>query len=502
MKEQHNIEFKQKWHDDYLKTIVAFSNTHGGVLYVGKNDDGNVVGLEESKKLLESIPQKIQNSLGFLCEVNLLSEGDLSFIEIIASASEIPISLRGRYYYRSGSTTKEMVGAQLNEFLLKKSGKTWDSIEEPKATLDHISTNALVAFKEDAKQIARIPNTDKLTDKELLEKLRLYTIDGSLTRAAIVLFGKDPNIFYPNLKIKVGRFGKNDATLVHEDVIEGNLIEAIAKTISVLETKYLIRKISYQGVDRIETGEYPSIAIRESLLNALVHRNYFNPMVHISVYNHKIVFYNQGNLPNGFSVLSLKEKHASVLKNPMIADICHKAGYIESWGTGTLKIFNSCKEAQLPEPVFEEKDGGVYVTIFKSNQEGTQDSNQEGNAGDDVKQKFSSLLDNIHAESSQNITFLNKYSSEVLKIFQESFHITSEKLQESFGKASEKQLPNTVLTLILVFVVPGIKAEEMGAILGVSDRTIQSYLKKLKENNFINRVGGRKEGFWEVKKQK
>ena len=101
------------------------------------------------------------------------------------------------------------------------------------------------------------------------------------------------------------------------------------------------------------------------LLNALVHRNYMGSMVQMRVYDDKITIWNEGLLPEGMSLESLKRTHSSRPRNPFIADACFKAGYIDSWGRGTLKILKACKEAELPEPELGEIDGGLLVSIFK-----------------------------------------------------------------------------------------------------------------------------------------
>jgi ATP-dependent DNA helicase RecG len=125
MSEQQNREYKQSWHDDYLKWICGFANAQGGVIFIGKDDNGKVVNVAESKKLMDDIPNKVRNAMGIAVEVNLHEEKGSHVIEIITPPYSVPISLRGRYYYRSGSTKQELTGASLNEFLLKKLGKTW-----------------------------------------------------------------------------------------------------------------------------------------------------------------------------------------------------------------------------------------------------------------------------------------------------------------------------------------------------------------------------------------
>ena len=146
MPEQQNIEYKESWHEVYLKWVCGFANAFGGVIYNGKDDNGNVVGLENYKRLMDDIPNKIRNAMGITVEVNLHEEAGKHFIGIITHPYSVPISLRGRYYYRSGSTKQELTGASLNEFLLKKSGKTWDDVIEPRATFNDIDESTFSTF--------------------------------------------------------------------------------------------------------------------------------------------------------------------------------------------------------------------------------------------------------------------------------------------------------------------------------------------------------------------
>ncbi len=132
-----------------------------------------------------------------------------------------------------------------------------------------------------------------------------------------------------------------------------------------LNYKFFTKPIDFEGMQRVEKGEYPVAALREMLLNALVHRTYMGSMIQLRVYDNKLTLWNEGNLPEGMELESLKRHHISRPRNPIIADICFKAGYIDSWGRGTLKIINSCKEAGLPEPTITALDGGILVTLFK-----------------------------------------------------------------------------------------------------------------------------------------
>jgi ATP-dependent DNA helicase RecG len=365
MPEQQNIEYKSSWHDDYLKWICGFANAQGGQIYIGKDDVGNVVDVEDYKKLMDEIPNKIKNNMGITAEVNLLQEDGKHYIEIVVQPYSVPISLRGRYYYRSGSVKQELTGASLNEFLLKRSGLTWDEVTEPRATFDDIDEKAFKAYLVMAKEKDRLPDVEGLTTEEIFDKLRL-TKNGELTRAAIILFGKDPRRFSTNAFVKIGRF-KGDADLRFQDVEEGNLIVLLKSVLERLDHKYLTRSIEFKGMLRLEHSEYPIPALREMLLNAMVHRTYMGSFTQIRVYDDKITIWNDGMLPEGITLESLKHVHSSHPRNPLIADVCFKGGLIDSWGRGTVRIIETCKEAGLPEPELTERDGGFLVTLFKDN---------------------------------------------------------------------------------------------------------------------------------------
>ncbi|WP_185210620.1 ATP-binding protein [Sphingobacterium mizutaii] len=363
MPEKQNIEYKESWHDEYLKWVCGFANAQGGVIYIGKDDNGNVVGLKDYKKLMDDIPNKIRNMMGITVEVNLDEEAGKHFIEIITHPYSVPISFRGRYYYRSGSTKQELAGASLNEFLLKKSGKTWDDVIEPRATFDDIDESTFSAFLKMSEDKGRLPDVVGLTNQQIFEKL-LLTEKGQLKRGALVLFGKNPERFYPNTFVKIGRWEGNN--ILFHDVEEGNLYTLLRNVTNKLNNDYLKQKIHFEGLYRIETGEYPREAMREMLLNALVHRSYMGAPIQIRVYDDKINIWNDGGLPTGISLESLKRPHSSQPRNPIIAGVCFKGGLIDAWGSGTVKIIETCLQAGLPEPELIEQDGGFFVTLFKN----------------------------------------------------------------------------------------------------------------------------------------
>ena len=181
----------------------------------------------------------------------------------------------------------------------------------------------------------------------------------------MVLFGKNPERFYPTTFVKIGRWEGNN--ILFHDVEEGNLFTLLRNVTNKLNNDYLKQKIHFEGLYRIETGEYPREAMREVLLNALVHRNYMGAPIQIRVYDDKMNIWNDGGLPTGISLESLKRPHSSNPRNPIIAGVCFKGGLIDAWGSGTVKIIETCLQAGLPEPELIEQDGGFFVTLFKNN---------------------------------------------------------------------------------------------------------------------------------------
>ena len=359
--ETQNIEYKLSWRDEYLKVIVAFANKDGGELIIGVDDNGNPIGVKKSKKLLEDIPNKIRNKLGIIPSVKIEKVEDKDIIHIFIKPSSVSISHNGKYYIRSGSNSFELKGEELTNFLIEKSGKTWDEFMEEKAGFDDIDIKTIDEFKKYAAD--RIPSIVVEKDYQtILEKLNLRE-DKKLKKAAILLFGKNPQRFYPAAYLKIGKF-LTETDIQSSDIVEGNLFEQITSALEILRTKYLISVIKFEGIHRREILEYPYEALREAIINALIHRNYIGTSsVQIRVYSDRLVIMNEGKLPPEVPVEKLKTEHLSKPRNTLLADVFYKAGFIESWGRGTIKIMEKCLEQGLPEPDFEE-DHGVFVVKF------------------------------------------------------------------------------------------------------------------------------------------
>jgi ATP-dependent DNA helicase RecG len=321
---------------------------------------------------------------------------------------------------------------------------------EPGATLADIDEEAIATYKSLVARAGRLPDVSTMTTQALLTKLRLV-VDGGLTRAALVLFGKDPARYYPNAFVKIGRFAGPSGAMSFQETCEGNLFQLVQRVLAQLETKFLIKPVRFEGLQRIEELEYPVAALREMLLNALVHRDYAGSMVQLRVMDDRISVWNPGELPHGLTVEMLHQEHESIPRNALIADVCYKAGYIDSWGQGVKRMTESCAASGLGLPHIEERSGGVYVELRKVHQE---DDAASGKRREDVGK-------------------------------------ASGKRRESVGKTAER-------VLSFCETNPMVTIPEMAKEIGVSDRSIERHISNLQDWNLLRRVGGRKEGRWEV----
>jgi len=362
-KESQAVEYKQNWRNDCLKAVSAFANSDGGKLIIGLDDQGEPSGLKNIKRLLEDIPNTIRNKLGIIPSVERNKKNMKDIIKITIIPCSVPISYNGKYYIRSGSTVQELQGKDLADFLMKKSGSTWDDIVEERAGFNEIDNNSIEKFKKYAEY--RIPSIIKETDNSaLLQKLNLID-DKDLKRASVLLFGNDPQKFYLQSAVRIGKF-LADTEIQTTDIVEGNLFTQLESTLEILRTKYLVSNIKYEGIHRRDILEYPYEALREAIINALIHRDYSGTsQIQIRVYPDKLMIMNEGKLPPEIPVEKLKTNHLSIPRNTLLAKIFYYAGFIESWGHGTIKIVENCIEQGLPEPDFVEENGVMTVAFYK-----------------------------------------------------------------------------------------------------------------------------------------
>lgn len=450
--ESQNIEYKESWRDEYLKWVCGFANAKGGRIYIGVDDDRKIVGVKGSKQLMEEIPNKIATLLGLVCDVNLLHTDNLEYIEIIVEPSNIPISYRGTYHYRSGSTKQEMRGVALQQFILKKMGRSWDDIPNDRAKLDDIDRSAIEYFLKKGIEAQRIPEEDRDAPTEkVLDSLGLIDDEGLLKNAAILLFGKKPMKFFPSVTFNIGRFGRDEADLMFQDVIEGNIIQMVDRVMEALQAKYLVSPVRFEGMQRYETLEIPKEALREILYNAVTHKDYTGPHIQMHVYADHLAVWNEGELPVGYTEETLMGNHSSKPRNRNIANAMFMAGFIDKWGRGYKKIRDGFTAAGMPMPKVENFCGGVRVSVQRT--KFMEMTNDTDNVGGNVSSDVSSL----------SVVQLTERQKKICKLIEKNSFIS---------------------------------ATEMSVVLSVAKRTVERDLATMQKQRVLIREGNTSAGHW------
>ncbi len=326
--ESQKVEWKRSWRDEYM-WICGFANAQCGVLEIGKNDRGEVVGVNEVLRLLEEIPSKVQSLLGIVVDINLKSDVGRDYLEVVVQLHPNPISYKGEFHYRSGSAKQVLGGAALSRFLLSRYGKTWDDAPLPGIGLKDLDDRTIARFRRRAVASGRLSAEVLGAPVEsLIENLSLR--DGAyLKRAAALLFHPSPERLLPDAYVKIGYF--RGLELQFQDVIEGDLFAQVDRTMDLLYTKYTRGLVSYDGVYRVETFPVPREAMWEAVINAIIHRDYASPAtIQIRVYNDRIAIWNAAHLTPEWAAEQLAEELSSRPYNPRIAYAFFRAGMIEA----------------------------------------------------------------------------------------------------------------------------------------------------------------------------
>lgn len=443
MAESQNIEWKESWRDDYLKWICGFANAQGGKIYIGVDDTGKAVGVQNGKRLLEEIPNKIQTNLGFLADVNLLSKDGLDYIEIIVSPSSYPVSFKGEYHFRSGSTKQILRGVALTEFISSKTGIRWEDSVIEGVTAEDLDKESFDIFRRETIRSKRMTKDDlNMSNAELLDSLDLLK-DGKLTRAAVLLFHRTPQKWMFGTYTKIGKFGKG-SDLQYQDEVIGSLFMQAERVIELIYLKYLKAPVTYDNLTRVETYPFPKDAVREALYNALVHSRWSAGIpIQVRIEDDAMYISNECVFPSDWTMESLLQRHQSRPYNPKIARAFFRAGYIESWGRGIQKIFEVCNEygTLQPEYVVHSEDIMIKLTAVS------------------ISDKQFSKLDSKAEDTALKI--------KIVEYLQNQPAATQKELQEAFNETRTH---------------------------------IQKNMKELVNEGKIERKGGKRFGYWEIKK--
>ena len=465
--ETQNVEWKRSWRDEYLAWICGFANAQGGVLEIGKNDDGDVVGVRKVLSLMEDIPSKVQALLGIVVEVNLKSESGLEYIEIVVEPHPNPISYRGKFHYRSGSTKQVLEGAALTRFLLEKHGRTWDDVALPGVKLSELDGRVFDGFRRLGVQAERLPpEVLEDSDEDVIERLQLR--DGALLkRAAGLLFHQAPHRVSIGAYVKIGDFRGGD--LRFQDVIEGDLFTQVDRTLDLLYTKYTRGLISYRDdIYRVETFPVPRRAMREAVINALIHRDYAEPTsTQIRVNDEDIEIRNSAQLPPDW--VATDSGMLSRPHNPRIAQAFFRTGMIEAWGRGIRQITERCREASNPTPTWTQEPGGVLCLRFP------------------FSEAYLAAAGSGSGSADRGTTPITTPTTP----------ITTPKTGPNASRSTEP-VPVANQILALLETEPGITQATIAERVGLTVDGVKYHFRKLRDAGVIRRVGSSRAGLWEV----
>ncbi len=355
------------------EVVCSLANHKGGQVLIGVSDNGRVVGIDIGKNTIERLTDIIVDNTEpkVYPEISTLKSGKNNLILIVVKPSEQkPHTAYGRPFKRVGKNTKLMAQSEYKRLLLEQSKDKFqfDAMECPGAAFADIDAKKVKEFLMRAKEERRLKINPNINVKEALIKLKLLK-NNQLTNAAILMFGKEPQEFVLQSEVRCAKFKGTLAVkpFIDMKVIEGTMDEQID-----LVEKFIMNNIKKSAwvvpgqMKREEKWEYPLGALREAVINAICHRDYSSTSnVQVRILDDRIEIWNPGNLPEGWTVETLKKKHESKPKNPLIAKLFFMIKNIERWGTGIDDMIRETVGHGLPEPEFEDTKTSIIVTFRK-----------------------------------------------------------------------------------------------------------------------------------------
>ena len=370
-----SLEFKRSTGElkEAMQTLCAFLNGGGGTVLFGVGPKGTIEGQQVSDRTLRDVAQagqRFEPPADLTVQRLPVAPGrEVLVVTVTTRPDAGPFVYDGRPYERVASTTRRMAQTKYDKRLLDRAHRTWRWEDEPveRLTLKDLDRKEILRTRELAIQHNRISVDTGRDIGEILDRLGLR-VGGILKRAALMLYGKQLLPHYPQCLLKMGRFRGTEIT----GEIVDNRQEYINAFAMVREGMAFLERTMPLGA-RFPTGQIfredrfpvPLDALREILLNAVMHRDYsdHSGYVAIVVFDDRIEIRSYGRLPSGITVKKLSGKHDSKPVNPLIAGAFHRTGAVEVWGRGTNRVIEMCRQHGAALPVFEETQGFVHVTF-------------------------------------------------------------------------------------------------------------------------------------------
>ncbi len=369
------LEFKRSTGElkEGMRTLCAFLNGSGGMVLFGVRPEGAIDGQTVSDQTLRDVAQaadRFEPPVDVsIHRIKLKENSEILALSTDAARDIRPFTYEGRAYERVGSTTRRMPQTKYECMLVERghAKRRWENLPAEGLALKDLDRKEILRTRELAIQQNRISPDTRRNIGEILDRLGLRA-NSVITQAAHVLYGKRFLPDYPQCLLKMGRFRGTEITgeIVDNRQEHMNAFAMVREGMAFLErTMPLGARFPEGKIFREDRFPVPLDALREILLNAVMHRDYshYSGYVAIVVFDDRIEIRSYGRLPNGITVKQLSGRHDSKPTNPLIAGAFHRTGAVEVWGRGTNRVIAMCKQYGAPPPEFEERQGFLIVTF-------------------------------------------------------------------------------------------------------------------------------------------
>lgn len=357
--ENKTTELKREYVDDIKNTVIAFANCDGGTLYIGVNDDGSVCGVDNVDDVMLRVTNAIRDAVRpdvtmFVeCRNEVVDEIPVVCVTVQRGTAR-PYYLHSKgirpegVYVRQGASTVPATDAAILSMIKETSGDSYEAAR---------SLNQQLTFE---KATAFFRKRKVAFGKTQMRTLHLIGEDDTYTNLAFLLSDQCSH----TLKLAVFE-GSKKTVFKDRQELTGSLLEQLEEAFAYIE-RYNRTRAEFSGLDRVDLRDYPPEAVREALLNAIVHRDYaFSGSTLISIFEDRIEFVTIGGLVKGITLEDVK-LGVSVLRNQHLANIFYRLRLIEAYGTGILKINESYDEHTV-KPVIETTNNAFKITLPNSN---------------------------------------------------------------------------------------------------------------------------------------
>ena len=370
--ESTTLEFKKSTGElrEAMAALSGMLNAAGsGKVIFGVTDDGTLVGQDFAERTLEDIANE-SRKLEPKAEVTTtrldLPSGRTVVVVEARSAGSEPITFDGRPYLRVDRTTQRMSRGEFDQRVADRllARKPWDGWPVQGWTVEDLDATEIQHAVRDAVATKRLFGAPDERPEQVLRRFDLLSGDG-LARAAVILFGENDRVTFPIGQLRLARFaGTTKSEFLDNRQYDGNAFHLLEVAERFLREGVPVASRFVPGqMARIDIPKYPPLAVREALINGLIHRDYSvgGGAVSVAIFDDRLEVWSTGTLPPGMTVEKLKGTHESMPRNPLVATVFHRRGLIERWGRGTNKIIEECERAGCPEPDFEETGLSVVV---------------------------------------------------------------------------------------------------------------------------------------------